>query len=146
MKFNCESTNMDNKILKLSDRLHSVLFDERAPERRCVPSEDILLKVLNDVNVLMPNKLISDLAIEDYQMIFQKIINTHNYELNNIIPTRDEILLITDTFKYAVKVNGRWNTGLILNDLWVLYVLYNIISYDKDSETYLNKFKNWRRS
>lgn len=137
---------MNKNLMELSNRLHGVLFDEYAPERRCVPPADVLNKVLNDINMLMPNKCICDLTLNDYQMIFQKIVYTHNYELNNTIPAQDEMILITDTFKYVAQVNNRWHSNLIFNDLWVLCLLYNIVSYDKDSETYLNKFKSWRRS
>lgn len=134
---------MDENLLKIADRLHGVFFDKHAPEKRCVPPEDILTEVLQILNTIMPNKVISDLTPDDYHTIFAKIIDTHNYALNNIAPTQAEMLLIVDVFKYVIQVNNRWHTPLIVNDLWVLCLLYNIISYDNNQEAYLNKFKKW---
>lgn len=135
---------MENKILKYSDRFYGVLLDRYAVEKECVPPKDVLDKALEDIHISMANKPISDLTLEDYHTVFQKIISRHNYELNNTLPTEEELLLITDTFKYIVQFNDRWSEVLSVADLWGLCILYNIVFYEKNSKAYLDKFKKWR--
>ena len=134
---------MNEKIFQISDKLHEVMFDEYAVERRCVPSNSVLEQALLSL-VNVKNKVIATLTSEDYENIFKIIKQIHNYDQDNQIPSEDELKLIIDTFKYVIQLNNRYTSTLNVDDLWVLRVLYNILSYENDRDAYLDKFKTWR--
>ena len=135
---------MEHTILEYSDKLHRVLVDKYAVERRCVPSNEVLGNALREFNLLRPNKAIEDLGDVDFLIIYKRIVAMHGYELNKSIPTNEETALIGSVFKQVACLNRCLKSVLDVGDLWVLCILYNIVCYEKDENAYMDKFKAWR--
>ena len=132
------------EILDLSRNLCRVLDDNWAVERRCVPGKDVLEKIINILLQVRQNLTIQTFTFDDYKTIFQFILKAHNYELNNVMPTDEVLALIVKTFEYVIKENNREQANLDSEDLWVLCLLFNIVSYQKNKYEYLEKFKAWK--
>lgn len=131
-------------IFSLSDNLHRVLMDRMAIERRCVPNSVFLEKVMNAVKKSGKNLIISTLSLKDYKSIFQFMIKAHNYELNNTLPTDEEFALMVKTFEYVIEQNNRKLALFDSDDLWVLCLMFNIISCHKNKNAYMTRFRAWR--
>ncbi len=135
---------MERAILEYSDKLHRVLVDKYAVERRCIPSNEVLGNALREFNLLRPNKAIEDLGDIDFLIIYKRIVTMHGYDLNKSIPTNEEMDLIGSVFKQVARLNRRLKGVLDVDDLRVLCILYNIVCYEKDGNAYMDKFKAWR--
>lgn len=135
--------NMNDKVLQYSDRLHNIFFDKYAVERRCVPSADILLKTLHLLNDEIKNKEIFCLIECDYENIFHALIQNDPQMLKYSAPDKDELDTIINVFRHVIKMNLRENSVLNTDDLWVLCLLFNLVSYENNPDDYLEKFKMW---
>ncbi len=132
------------EILQMSDQLHRILFDKYAIERRCVPPREVLNNVLALLVKTKGQLIIANLEQSDFDLFFRLSVRVHNYELNSSFPNENQLNKIEKTFKYIVKQNNRLNAELDVDDLWVLYLLYNVIQTEENRSTYLEKFKAWR--
>ena len=135
---------MMQKILNLSDDLHRVIDDQWAVEKRCIPNKDVLENVIKILKDVRKDLTINTLSFEDYKLIFQFTVKAHNYILNNTIPDDEELKLIVDTFKFVIAQNQRENACFDSEDLQVLYLMYNILAYQKNKVAYMSKFSCWR--
>ena len=131
-------------ILQMSDQLHSVLFDEYAIERRCVPPREVLNNVLALLIKTKGQLIIGNLEQSDFDLFFRLSVRVHNYELNSSFPNENQLNKIEKVFKHIIAQNNRLNAELDVDDLWVLCLLYNIIQTNENRSAYLKKFKAWR--
>ena len=131
------------EILQISNQLHSVLGDKYAVERRCVPPRE----VLNNVFVLLiktkGHLVIGNLEQSDLDLFFRLAVRVHNYKHNSSFPNENQLRKIEKTFKYVIAQNNRLNAELDVDDLWVLYLLYNVVQTEENRSAYLDKFKAW---
>ena len=123
--------------------MHNIFFDKYAVERRCVPSADILLKTLHLLNEEVKNKEIFCLRECDYENIFHALIQNDPQMLKYSAPDKDELDTIINVFRHVIKMNLRENSVLNTDDLWVLCLLFNLVSYENNPDDYLEKFKMW---
>lgn len=134
---------MMQQVLNLSDNLHRVIGDDWAVEKRCVPSKELLEKVVSTLQGVGKKMIINNLVFDDYKLIFQLMIKMHNYELNKLLPTDDELVLMIKTFEYVVSKNNRGQSLFDADDLRVLCLLYNIISCQNNKNAYMSRFRLW---
>lgn len=130
-----------NELFEFSDNLHSCLFDENAVEKRHLPSVEQRNLILQAFYSVYPEIKIKEIKQSDFLTLFKmlKLKKDRTFDENDI-PSNSMLEYIFETFNFVIKQNRRQDDLLDVDDLAIIYILYNISLLRENSKLFWKKF------
>lgn len=128
-------------IEELKDTVIRALIDEHSIVRQNLPTQERLDKVLKLLYKNKPDATIGNLNTEEYGDIFKLM----RLGKDKTIPLchqlgADDLGLSVEVFKNLGKENNRFDAKLKQEDLEVLCIIQNTISFEKNRSLYLKNY------
>lgn len=128
-------------IDELKDKVIRALIDEHSIVRQNLPAEERLDKVVEFLYKRKSDATIGNLKTEEYGDIFKLMRLGRDKTIplcHQLEP--DDLGLSVDVFKALGKENNRLNDKLKREDLEVLCIIQNTLSFEKNRSLYLKNY------